>query len=347
MPVSIKNTLENYVILLLMSTEKNNFTSLARMIEKSWHDVKTSLPSDMDSLEKMGQIARQAFRETKKIYATLDGTKIKKIYSKVIAGTSYNYDQKTGRRATGIDLEIGTVSDGKQTFPIFITYNFDRELTDLLDQKPRKKIETVKKFLKKIQELFPDKIIIFVADGLYSTAEIIGWCLEDNIKAEMRMASSKVIELNGKKIALKQLLNEPGIMLNQNWMAQTIIGIWCKMELEFTIIKRTDSHDKVSFVFQVATYKARPIEHFKTYKKRWSIEKVFRTSKQTLGLQDCLSIKFATQRAHIAAVFLAYSLAQVQMKKHNFKTTEDAIRSFRPKKQHFSKKKLNPIISIQ
>lgn len=57
----------------------------------------------------------------------------------------------------------------------------------------------------------------------------------------------------------------------------------------------------------------------KTYKKRWPIEKMFRTIKQHLGLQECQSTKMDTQLNHAAAVLLAYSNIVFLQKKRQYK----------------------------
>ena len=140
------------------------------------------------------------------------------------------------------------------------------------------------------------------------------------------MHSNRVVQYKGKKAKLKDLLLKAGIRPRGRQMARTISVVWHQMKLELTIVRRIDKNDDESFVFQIATYKTKPNEHLKNYKKRWPVEKFFRTTKQYLGLQECFSRVFETQRDHVASVFLAYSLAQLDMKKYKLKTPEDAIR---------------------
>ena len=66
------------------------------------------------------------------------------------------------------------------------------------------------------------------------------------------------------------------------------------------------------------------------YKKRWPIEKVFRTSKQVLGLGQAQTRKY--QRNHIAAVLLAYSLLVTEQKKQGYKNPEQAAKNFKGKR---------------
>lgn len=112
-------------------------------------------------------------------------------------------------------------------------------------------------------------------------------------------------------------------------MARTITVTWYDMELEITIVRRIDKKGNESIVFQCATYKASPNQHIEAYNARWYIEKCIRTTKQNLGLQECFSRSLKIQHGHVAAVLLAYSLTQLQMKKNKLKNPEEAIRQFK------------------
>mgnify|MGYP000208601939 FL=1 len=98
------------------------------------------------------------------------------------------------------------------------------------------------------------------------------------------------------------------------------------MDLEFTIERCFDRHGIESFVFQAATYQAPPRDHIAHYKKRWLVEEMFRTTKQSLGLQDCFSTSLKTQKNHVTSVFLAYAICQVEKNKRRLKNVEEAIR---------------------
>lgn len=55
-------------------------------------------------------------------------------------------------------------------------------------------------------------------------------------------------------------------------------------------------------------YKALPREHVEHYAKRWRIEMLNRTTKQSIGIGECFSRKLEIQHNHVAAVLLAYAL---------------------------------------
>jgi hypothetical protein len=61
-----------------------------------------------------------------------------------------------------------------------------------------------------------------------------------------------------------------------------------------------------------------------------------------LGIQECFSRDLDIQSCHIAAVFVAYAIAQYEMKKRNLDNPEQAIKALKHKKpknliDHFSR----------
>jgi IS4 transposase len=71
------------------------------------------------------------------------------------------------------------------------------------------------------------------------------------------------------------------------------------------------------------------------YKKRLPIEKLLRTIKQHLGLQEYQSTKIKTQLHHAAAVLFTYSNIVFLQKKKKYKTPEEALRAAKIKKALF------------
>lgn len=65
------------------------------------------------------------------------------------------------------------------------------------------------------------------------------------------------------------------------------------------------------------------------YEYRWTIEKFFRTVKQKLGLQDCMSRSLEKQKNHIWATFVAYAIADSIKVSKSYKTADEAIRKIR------------------
>lgn len=83
-----------------------------------------------------------------------------------------------------------------------------------------------------------------------------------------------------------------------------------------------------------------PKQHILAYKLRWPIEKLFRTAKQHLGIQDCQSTSSKKQRAHIFATFLAFTELETKKIYKKKKSPEQALKiiksQIRVKKNHKS-----------
>ena len=329
------STVLKYPLVVLLSTGKKSFENMGRFIKKSGDTISRLLQPASISFECAQRISKSMFQNKKKLFITIDDTLVKKIYSKFMQGAGMFYDTKLGKQIMAYKLVIGLISDGKFAIPINCAYLFSKELIDQLDKKFATKTDIAKKLVMSAIKLFPGVKIITLADGLYATVKFLGWCKKNNIPAEMRMHSNRVVEYKGERVALKKLSHEKGLRPKGRQMARTISVKWHDFDLEITIVRRFDKKARETIVFQAATYKALPREHVAHYKKRWPIEKVIRTCKQHLGLQECFSRKLEKQHNHVASVFLSYSLTQIEMKSLRLKTPEETIRRLKAKKYSF------------
>ena len=333
------STFLSYPIAIILSIGRKSFTNIGKAIQKSGESVSLLLQPEKTSYAILKNICLAAFKDSKKLYIIIDDTLIKKYFSEWIQGTAFHYDSKMRQRITALRIVIGMISDGKMTIPIYGEYLFDIELLKVMNEKHQSKIDMVKALVKYALAMFPGKKMILVADGLYADAKTLRWCKDEKISAEMRMHSNRVVQYKDKRMSLKELAFKEGVIPKGRQMARTITVIWHEMELEITVVRRIDKHDEESIVFQVATYKALPREHVTTYSCRWPVEKSIRTEKQRLGLQDCYSTSFEKQRNHVAAVFVSYALAQLEMKYGKLKNAEDAIRRLEVKNRAFLEKR--------
>lgn len=308
---------------------------MGRLIQRSGDTVYRLLHPAEVSFQQSRRIAQLIFSEKKNLFVGIDDTLVKKIHAQIMQGAGLFFDTKIGRRIMAFRLVIGIVTDGKFTIPIDCAYLFAKELVDLSGQKFPTKDEIAQLIVTTAIKLFPDAKITVVVDGLYSTVNFLSWCKRKNIRLEARMHSNRVVEYNGIRTKIRDLLQIKGMCPKGRQMARTISVIWHKIDLELTIVRRIDKKGKESIVFQAATYKGIPREHVANYKKRWPIEMLNRTTKQELGLQECYSRVLDTQHDHVASVLLAYALAQLEMKSHRMSTTEQAIRHCKTKSVMF------------
>lgn len=328
------NTLLTYPLLVILSIGKRSFEQLGSIIHKSGDTVARLLQPSKNSLAFTQLLAQKIFTKKKKLFLVIDDTLIKKFFAQYMQGAGLFYDTKICRRIMAFKLMVAMISDGKYAIPIDFAYLFSKEITDLTDT-PQSKHDLLVAFIRLVQQLFPEKNIIVLADGLYATKETLSWCKQHGIAAEMRMPSNRVVVYKGEKYKIRDLAQVKGITPVGRQMARTISVSWHNIDLELTIVRRFDKHDQESIVFQIATYKATPKEHVANYKVRWTVETFNRTSKQSLGLEECFSTNLDVQKNHVASVFLAYALAQLEMITHKFKNPETALRGLKKKKVPF------------
>ncbi len=330
------STVLTYPLLILLSTiGKKSFENMGRLVQRSGDTIFRLLHPAEVSFQQARSIAQSIFTKKKTLYVGIDDTLIKKIYSTYMQGTGMWFDTKIGRCIMAFRLVIGVVTDGRFSIPIDCAYLFAKELLDLSGEKFPTKDEIAKTVIETAIKLFPDIKLIVVVDGLYTSIEFVGWCKRKNIRLEARMHSNRIVEYKGERVKIRDFLQMKGFQPKGRQMARTISVIWHEIDLELTIVRRIDKKGKESIVFQVATYKALPREHVANYGKRWSVEMINRTTKQELGLQECFSRKLETQYNHVAAVLLAYALAQLEMKICKLNKPEQAIRRCKTKNVGF------------
>jgi hypothetical protein len=302
-----------------LSSGKKSFENLGRSIKKSGDTIRRMLRPASENIEHMQKLAQEIFRDSQVLIVVIDDTLIKKIYSQFMVGTGKFFDTKIGRKITAYRLIAVMVTNGKFVIPLNCAFMFAKELLSKSDI-IKSKTDLAKEFIRLAQKLFPEKKLIVTADGLFSTIEMLQWCVDEKIDCEMRMHSNRTVYYRGKKYKLSKLKE---LQPCGRQMARTLSIVWHGINFYVTAEKRIDKYGEQTIVFLVSTYKAKPSDHVKTYKKRWPIEKVIRTSKQSLGLQECFSTKLETQFDHVSAIFLTYALVQWDMKKRNFDTPED------------------------
>jgi Transposase DDE domain len=322
----IENTITTYSFLaILINIGKRSFENMGRLIKKSGETIGRMLRTGAVSLEASQKIAQEIFADKKELFVAIDETTIRKVYSQMMEGTWWLFDTKIGRRINAYKLIIGAITDSKFTVPINAAFTFGKEF--YADPSKAQEV-TVRLFINTAQKLFPNTKIIAVLDGAFANVNYLKWALENNIATEVRMHSNRVVEYKGKKIKIRDIKE---LRPKGRQMARTIQVVWQGLFLQLTAVRRIDKRGNETVVFQVATYKATPSKHALAYKNRWPIEKLNRTTKQSLGLQECFSRKIGTQYDHMCAVLLAYAIAQREMKRNRYKNPEQAIRALKKK----------------
>lgn len=317
-----------------------SFEAMGPIIKKSGSTVSRLLRPAEEIFQNLEQIAVKFFEKKKKLCLVIDDTLIKKIHSQLMQGSGFFYDTKIGRKIRAYKLLCAAITDGKYIIPLRCCFLFDK---DFVTEPIKTKEELVKPIISRIFQLFKNTDIIIVLDGAFATKKLLKWAKQEAFNLEARMHSNRKVEYQGVEICLRdiEILKPKG-----RQEARTISVVWHGIELEITAHLRTNKREIKSIVYQASTKKAKPIEHVKIYKKRWPIEKLFRTCKQHLGLEECFSRNMDTQLNHVAATFLAYTFAQLEMKKQKLECLEDAIKALKLKNVKYLKDRFSRLDRI-
>ena len=101
-------------------------------------------------------------------------------------GAGMHFDNQYYRRIMAYRLVFGVVTNGKYLMPFGCEFLFAQELIEASKDKGLSKDDIAKMLVKIAQKLFPDKKLIVVVDGLYSTVKFIKWCIDQNILKDAR-----------------------------------------------------------------------------------------------------------------------------------------------------------------
>lgn len=307
-----------YPISLLLSSRRKTFEALGRSAGISGDTVLRLVEHSAATFGDLIGIANKVFKRRRK-YLIIDDTLIKKIYSKLIEGTSDNYDSSDKKVYRSLCSVVAVITDGRIVIPVTQDIWTSKELHPDTYQT---KWQIAQKLILQIQQEL--SIYMFLADGLYAVHEFLEWLCEKNINFEMKFHSNRVINNH---TYTGQIKYDAQFKLSGKRTMRTMHGTWKGSPFYFTAFRRISNAGEVSVVFLISNYKASARDHVRAYEFRWVIEKFFRTAKQHLGLNDCQSRKLNLQKNHIMNVFFMYALLQIECKKTKHKTIESLIKS--------------------
>lgn len=177
-------------------------------------------------------------------------------------------------------------------------------------------------------------------DGLYATKYLLSFLSEHNIKFECRFHSNRSIKTSDGKKA--QVQNHPILKLYRNKRATTVSVEWNGISLLITSYKFRGRDRKYRILYLASNIENTSAkEHADIYKKRWPIEKMFRTVKQSLGLTHCSARTLKKHRQHIFAVFYGYASLQVEAYSSELDHPEAALKALKYVKTSSIKRRIS------
>jgi len=253
-------------------------------------------------------------------YLIIDETFFSKQFATFLEGVFNMFNAAMGRQERGLMLVVMAWSNGAATIPITFRWLFHK---DLVGNDYKTKSEIAKELLLEYKNKIP--FDHFLVDGHYSTIYLMRFLVDQSIHFVAKFPINRVITTkDGEK---NQLRDHSRLKLLRNCRSRSTKAIFNGMELYVSAHKRKMRNGEFAFTYIVSNICLQTKEYLQRYERRWKIEIMFRTMKQSLGLQHCQARSLFRQEAHISAVFFSYSFLQNEKEKHNLKNSELVIKA--------------------
>lgn len=319
---------QKYVLCLLLSIGKKNCRAMSDDLGLSYN----SIYQYFDYFEEQKKVIQKFFVDLVKHYSTnenpgvliVDTTQLKKFYAKKLECISYDFSTSLKLVIKGISCVTVVWTNGKIVIPLdfdFWIRKKDIKNNDLYRKKTCISRELICKWKDKISFKY------IPLDGEYANEDFMKFLNQEDFKYSMRIQRSRVVAINGIEAALK---NHPFFQLKRNEHYKSAKGTYKGITAHFTCQKRKAKNNTTEVVFIVSNLEnLTPKEHILAYDFRWPIEKMFRTLKQSLGIQDCQSNFRLKQEAHIFASFLAFLKLEIIKISKKKKSPEQVLKIIR------------------
>ena len=314
----------SYVLGLIMCDKRKNCVQISKTLNKA-HDWIYKFFCVENKIEKacclmMDKIVCKMSKIRSGVLI-LDDSSICKLYARLIEGVYFLYNVSTRQETRGLTVIVIVWSNGLFTIPLRFQWLFNKKIVGIENYKS--KSEIAKELVLKVKNKVPfDRILV---DGHYTTIEFMNFLTLTGIKFVGKIARNKnIITQNGEK---NQIKNHSKLKLSRNEKSKVISAEFRKTNLLFSVHKRKNRKGDFTLTYVVSNINAKghPKIYLEMYKQRWAIEVMFRTIKQSLGLQDCSCRSIEKQSMHVWAVLAGYGFLQYIRYCNSFETPEKSI----------------------
>lgn len=322
---SISTKTHAYILGLLLTKGRKNCASIAREHDVSYDLIRKSLISDLDYIEHCKQnqirIIKDLEAQGRHGWVIIDFTLAIKRFMFSDDMVTYDYDGNTKKCQKGFSMGIAVWSDGKNTIPIDIEYWMRKK--DAGD-KYKKKADIVKEIIRRLKQIIPFSKVLL--DGGFVSFDLFDFFKTKGLKYCMRIPKNRVVTSQGATIKLKE---HPALKLYRNEKYKSVQASYRGIDMYVIAHKRKGKNETKEVVFIATNENISAKKCVKTYSNRWCIEKLNRTTKQSLGLADCQSSDPIKQRVHVWMVMQAYTMLEIIKYSKKKKSPEDILRILR------------------
>lgn len=329
----IKKASFHYVLGLLFTMGRKNCSSMSREVDIPRSFLYNFLRTADDNIKSMQQYlfdeAKKLGDEDENAVLVVDFTQLLKPYAYKIDELCYDHNGCTNRREKGLSLGVIALCGKNKTVPLDFDFWVQKKYAA---EKYKKKNDIAKELVSEAIKHFKFKYAAF--DGAFATEDFLKFLNELGINFTMRIPSNRCIETSdGQR---HQIKHTPSLSLFRNEREKSIKACYKGMQFYFIGYKRRGKKDEWETVYLVSNMDLSAKEHVLAYQVRSGVEKMFRTSKQSLGIGECQALSGKKQEAHILATFVAYVFLEQQKIDKQKKCPEDIVHIFRDKNFLFS-----------
>ena len=320
-----------YALSLAATTKDHSYAGIARSLDANYHSLFLKISSidvRVDQItEKLIAAVRKHQTTSNRGMITVDFTRLAKSKDAKTPLRTWERDGRINGVNNGFSAGFCTWTNGFITIPLSFCFWLNRKSAG--DEFVSKK-DLVKNMIVAIASRLGNLEVLI--DGEFSTMEMLEFFANTRINFTARIACNrKVTSTDGTTAQLKL---HPLLSLRRNQKSRTVAAYFGSRIYEFTAARHKTRNGKVKIVFIISTSTRTSKEHVQVYALRWKIEKFFRSSKQSLGLESCQAQKIDGIVARILAVMLIFTaLEEVKIAK-KLKSVEAVLRVLRSKKDH-------------
>lgn len=312
------------VIGMLLSNGHRNCVSMSKPLDISHDVIQKIFAAAPESIVELNlfllslAITHSKFKEDG--YLIVDDTALAKTFAKILEGLGLVHDSSESNTITGYKIVVLCWTNRVVTIPLACAFW-------LPEESKFKPYKTKLDLARELIDIYKNKIDYkaILLDGLYASAEIMNFLEENKIIYYMRLPRNRKVKASPNSIEFK-IGDNLAFRLKGNTRSKSFVAYFGEKMRYVTAQKRRKRSGGYETVYIISNEKVDSAKAILIYAIRWAIEKLFRTTKQILGLSDCLARSLQKQKLHVLSSFASYAILESIKLYKGFNCPEDSYR---------------------
>ena len=311
-----------FVMSMLLSESDKTCLNMARTTLMSHDILQRILSSGANTIEELKSfllsLALQYCNKPFAGYLIVDDTALVKQFAKVFEGLSFVHDSASSKVANGYKIVLICWTNKIVTIPINFQFWLPEEIT--MNQF-KTKLEIAKQMIDELKNKID--FLAVLLDGLYASDDMMSFFEANGNVYYMRLPRNRRVRGEKDSIAFS-IGSNISFKLKKNFRQRTFVAFFGEIKRFVTAQKRKKRNGDYETVYIVSNHENKPEITIEIYSIRWTIEKVIRTLKQIMGLNDCKARTLERQAVHIFSCMAGYGILEQIKYNHNLECPEDA-----------------------